>query len=53
MNEIYKDIGINGIMSVEDKLILDLADLLHRNTYVTTTAKEAIRDIIKLHKFNT
>jgi hypothetical protein len=35
-------------MSIEDKLILDLADMLEEGT----TEKEVALDIIKLHTFN-
>jgi hypothetical protein len=48
MPELYKGVGIPSIMTVEDKLILDLADMLEEGT----TEKEVALDIIKLHKFN-
>ena len=48
MPELYKGVGIPNIMTVEDKLILDLADMLEEGTL----AKEVALDIIKLHTFN-
>jgi hypothetical protein len=48
MPELYKGVGIPNIMTVEDKLILDLADMLEDGTL----AKEVALDLVKIHTFN-